>query len=801
MIRLLRLVGFLSFLLVTTAYSQQRRVTIAGRVLDSATQQPLRFVSIRLPNVKPVFTNALGEFSVTTSTSSDSIRLVAALFGYHDISLFLPARDTTLSILKHPQTIRSAELVVSAEDPAVRIMRRVLSRKELQENTLKSYSYMLYTKFVANTDTTTALRSSNRGDTTIVSILESISKGYYKAPSQYFNEIIQRRQTVNVPPQANFVAFGTNLNIYDDVVTILGEEIESPFHTKGLNRYSYKLMSDNDDDIVQIDVAPMNSQRKGFVGSVFVDQRSNIPVEVRLQPTESVNLPFDADLSYWQTLALQDSIVLPLALSIESSLEASLLWVYSPRLDVRIETRCYDYRTNVELEDGLFEQKRVELSPTAEKFDSAYWASNVSIPLKPEEQRAYRDIDNFFNNPDSLQNSLLDRYFAPIRSALAKLRRRPFTGFDDIVRYNSIHGLYLGIGLRDQLTKGLSAQTNIGYGLSDRVFYGSAYATLALDELDKWNITAGYFDELLRRDDPNIVRPSIITFLTALTGRDYGDYYYSKGYSSTISYAWGQQRFLGGELFVRPNAVALRYTSALQSSATTADVWHLLPMRDSVRSNPTIAPGLLNTLSADVYLNYAPIRRIANTGLALGFETAQAALFGGDHTFSRLTWNGLLRTRTLPLWSLDISCSGQWSWGAVPPQRFISTESGFNGLAVGNSFRGMKVKEFYGDRAVILTMSHNFGEVIPGVFRIPNIASFGLEFILFGGAAWTSFSDATKAMYAPSLPSTNTTADRLYYDVGFSINRLLIFLRLDINARLSQRTTPEFRFTISNALF
>jgi hypothetical protein len=71
------------------------------------------------------------------------------------------------------KAIRGAEVLVSAEDPARSIMRRVIERKRQQEDSLKSYTYMLYTKFIAATDTITAMRSTGMGDSTIVSILES----------------------------------------------------------------------------------------------------------------------------------------------------------------------------------------------------------------------------------------------------------------------------------------------------------------------------------------------------------------------------------------------------------------------------------------------------------------------------------------------------------------------------------------------------------------------------------------------------------------------------------------------------
>lgn len=143
--------------------------------------------------------------------------------------------------------------------------------------------------------------------------------------------------------------------------------------------------------------------------------------------------------------------------------------------------------------------------------------------------------------------------------------------------------------------------------------------------------------------------------------------------------------------------------------------------------------------------------------------------------------------------------TGAWSWGDVPPQRFYSLESSIASTAGDGVFRGMNVKEFYGDRFAALSLEHSFGEVIPGVLRIPSIASFGIEFILTGSMGWTDFSRG--ALLLQQLPSTAKTNDMYYYETGIALNRILLFFRLDFSARLSQRLQPEYRFTISSATF
>jgi hypothetical protein len=154
---------------------------------------------------------------------------------------------------------------------------------------------------------------------------------------------------------------------------------------------------------------------------------------------------------------------------------------------------------------------------------------------------------------------------------------------------------------------------------------------------------------------------------------------------------------------------------------------------------------------------------------------------------------------TLPLWRLDMRFSGGWSWGDIPPQRFFSLESSIASTAGDGVLRGMNVKEFYGDRFAALSLEHSFGEVIPGVLRIPSIASFGIEFILTGSLGWTDFSQGARLLQP--LPSTTQTQDKYYYEAGIALNRILLFFRVDFSARMSQRITPEYRFTISSASF
>ncbi|MFN9902762.1 MAG: hypothetical protein ACK55Z_29070, partial [bacterium] len=89
----------------------------------------------------------------------------------------------------------------------------------------------------------------------------------------------------------------------------------------------------------------------------------------------------------------------------------------------------------------------------------------------------------------------------------------------------------------------------------------------------------------------------------------------------------------------------------------------------------------MNSITGELLLDYSPLRRISRRGLQLVYEIADSDVLGGDFSFGLLSWQGFVRMPTLPLWTLDLSVSGTWSWGAVPPQRFMSTETSLNGIA------------------------------------------------------------------------------------------------------------------------
>lgn len=781
---------------------------MTGTVVDSLTRAPLPLATVRLDGTdRGTIAGKDGRFNIRLQPGDH--RLVVSYVGYQrrGVDLTVSVRRIDLAIALAPSIAQTGPIVVTPEDPARRLLRFAIARKQLQRDSLESYSHTLYTRFVAAADTSTAGRATGRGDTTIVTIFESYSRGYFRKPDEYFNEIFQRRQTANVPPQGNFVVFGTNLSAYDDFVRILGEDIYTPFHPDALDFYNveiaYVTRDADSTPIAHLLVTPTSGDRRAFSGSIDLNARTFAPLKVDLEPNRAVQLPFDASLHYKQTFdVVDDRFVVPTGMHIAASVSAEILWLFSPRLDINIETVAYDYRTNVPLDDDLFAQRRVEASETAESIDSTFWESSEVLPLSTAERDAYEEIRVHLEAPDSLSSDgggLFGRVLGEIPRVVGRLNRRPFTGVEDVFRYNRIHGAYTGIGLCDEVIDGVLATVKGGYGFADERWYGEIAGKVWLDRTEHFAIDASAYRRLARRDNPWIVTAQGITPLALVFGSDYGDYYYSNGFEGGIEASSGQLRFLRRDQYIRPNRFRVFFRAEDHESARNRTEFSLLGRDDTFRPNPPAMDGTMRSIGGEINLAFAPGRRFGRIGLQLTAEVSDPDLLPTAFTFEQYTGTFFLTTRTLPLWQLDVRFSGGYSRGQVPPQRFFSLESAVSSIAGEAAFRGMSVKEFYGDRFASVSLEHNFGEIIPGILRIPNIASFGIEFLLLGRAGWTSFSPETRMFTNTTLPSTDATSDRYYYEAGIGINRLLFFFRVDLSARFSQVESPTLRFTFTGA--
>lgn len=797
-------------LFILSGYSvsfAQKTVILNGFVRDADSNTSLKFTTIRVVGTKKgTLSDRTGRYQLKLPRGEYDISFSMVGYTPQQTHLTLNKDTVTFDVSLKPSELRTGEVLVTADDPARALMKAVLATKERQRDSIKNYTYSLYSKFVATTDTVTAKRTDSEADSTIFAILETYSQGYYQTPDRFFNKIIRRRQTANLTPQTNILVAGTNISAYEDKVTIFGDEIITPFHPDALDLYTFtieKTFRENRRLLVRVRAKANSAVRKMLEGTLFIEPDSAIPVSVRLTPTKAVQLPLDASLRFEQTFTKVQGYIMPEALALEGSFKIELLWLIKPRLDFSLENIASDYIVNTTMDDEIFEQRRVEVSPMADIPDSTFWVSSSVLPLKIEEQKAYTAIQTAQEVQDSVAaEGIINQIFAPVVRVMNTLSRRPFSGFEDVFRFNRVHGAYFGIGLRDTIASSWEGTGKFGYGLSDSRLYGEAGMRYFLDNVGKFSVGVSGWRRLNRRDSPYIIQAGGITFFSLLTKNDYGDYYYGDGGELFFEAGWGQLRFVRQNFFVRPTTFRFSILSEYQASANVNTDFSIFARNRAYRNNPAIINGTMRSLITEFNWNHSPYRRLSNFGFRITGEYSDKKLLVSDYNFSQVTSEIWMRTPTLPAWRLDLRLMGGYSAGDVPPQRFFSFESALSSTAAQGVFRGMNVKEFYGDRMIAIRADHSFGEVIPGLLRIPNLASFGVEMIVSGAMGWSGFSPRTYKYTSTPLTSTESSSRQRYYtEAGIGFNRVLLLFRFDLSVRLTQRQHPQFAFTLSAATF
>ncbi len=265
----------------------QAQVAIHGLILDADSGESLPAANIQIEGAfQGTISNKDGAFSLVSETFP--VVLIVRYIGYGsrrvDVTEAAAVRSATepIPIGLEPTVYLLEELVITDQDPAISIMRKVIERKQAWREKLDGFQAEAYNRFTL------------KNDTGIVSIMESFTDTYWSKAEGMREVVKARRQTSNVTideylPAAQFVA-----NLYDDNLDIAGYNFMGVTHPDALDHYRFELMDyrQMDDRLVyDIRVTPRNKLKTAFVGRVAVLDEEYALLEVSLKPGNAFLFP------------------------------------------------------------------------------------------------------------------------------------------------------------------------------------------------------------------------------------------------------------------------------------------------------------------------------------------------------------------------------------------------------------------------------------------------------------------------------------------------------------------------------
>jgi hypothetical protein len=577
--------------LVTSATAQ---ITIEGEVVDAASGEVLPGASIQLEDTySGTITNASGRFSLVLQELPSF--LIVRFIGYQSTRIEVHAGHVgPLHITLAASTIRLPEITISGQDPAIRIMRRVIEEKQVWRKTLSTYAVTAYNRF----------RMENESG--IVSIWESGTQAYWDTNRGVREVSLWQNQTQNMNmsdllPAAMFV-----MNLYDDDIEVAGHNLMGVTHPKALSFYDFKLdkiTARDEAEVYVISVAPKQKTSAGFVGTIAVLDGAFALLSAELRPgsaflfpppVQYVNVEYTQQFSNFGT-----DVWLPVDFKADMDVKIGINGVLVfPEFKIRQLSSLTDFKINVPVPDSLYEQKNSVVKDTTVGKVEVLPAERISIPLTDEELKAYSTIDSTMTLEKAYKpKGILARYV--ISNSNSSGTSVTVTGgvsstggnLPFSIRpgawVNRVEGFHGHVRTTVEPVKKVVLLGLIGYSTAQKfTSYG-----FGLESKTKVSLRLWYSDEIVTQFKSDVRNPLFNT-LNVLAGEaDYFEYYSAKGWTMSARAKWPRNRRITG---------TLTYGAETHAPLSQKSFNSFLGQKLDVRANSPISAGQLQYAKFEV---------------------------------------------------------------------------------------------------------------------------------------------------------------------------------------------------------
>jgi len=421
--------------------------------------------------------------------------------------------------------------------------------------------------------------------------------------------------------------------------------------------------------------------------------------------------------------------------------------------------------------------------------DSLFAERAGAVPLTGEEQAAYDSIDStmtidkafkpkgvlarLIKTDDKKKNGKENGESSNLKKAFSKV----FSGFTPHLRHNRVEGFHMGGEFRKKIDRPTTVWFRGGYNDGPGDWSYGAKVNRVWGKNNRGFVSLEGGDEILPRFESDTYAPWMTSTMTLAGRPDYFDFYRSEHIGVSAGYRIRRIRTL----------VSTRFGLERHASLEKTTDFSLFGDPARQRENPAVDAGRLVSAGASLSWGdtYVPFGITGVKHADLSVEYSDPGLFGSDFSFTAvegtLNWkiDTFLKRRLLPM-SLDLRLVGGASFGDPPPQRFGSLDGSLMAFTPFGTFRTLRNGHLEGEHHCALFLEHNFRTVPFELVGLRLLAERGIGIILHGaaGRTWISGERLDGMDYRPPY------RDGMTSEIGFSINGLFGFWRLDMTKRL-----------------
>lgn len=756
---------------ITAIYPQT--YTLSGVLTDLNTGEKLSFATVKLTDSSYGTTTDKNGFYIL-HLKNGGYRITFSHIGYltAEADINIENSDAEKNIVLKPSGIYTEEIEVYGEDPAYEIIRKAIKYKKEFRKYLKEYNYDAYSKFVIRSNISAKDSLTEKGKLGILGLLESETKGYFRAPDEEKQIVKAKRESENI---VRGFALPLIVNFYDEEIEIGDLKIPGPVSDNAFDNYEFKLRGTTSIDSITIfkieviNISEMFPQFKGFIyilDSLWALKKTDLKTNEAAMTGGFEKLNFIQKFYSFKDKAGKE-FFMPTDVQIYA--EGSALGL----IEIQGEafTIVSNYNLNEKAPPGTFDEIIVKVLPDNKK-DSLYWSKNGLIKNSEEELNSYRKIEEEFRK----KNRGISFGVGTINYG-----KNFRTDIMDLYKFNKAEGSNLGINLiYGNSFERIYAYGKYNYGFSDKKLKYELAGRIRLLNDNSLTIKADIFRKLktlfFTQTDLNL----FVNTLTALLYKDdVYNYFYSNGFGISVSKDIIPQLTLG-----------VGYSQEKNGSADVSTGFSFFDRDKPFDENPPVNDCFLSVLRANLTVDPNSFRaidwgdgdisrfKITNFPvLNFGFNYSGKDLNSG-YEFRTFTADLTGRNKVSIFANLSYKAGVIMKTGDVPFQNLAYFNvSGFSNIQFLN-FYGMNYGEFLGDKLYYINTENNFGRWLWK--DIPFMKN--LELIGFFNAGKSEISDKN---YNLSSYKNFKETDKWYFETGFGIGNILNVFRLNFAWRLN----------------
>lgn len=821
----MRIIGLIcfSFFIFVAGNIQAQETIVQGKVTDANSGDPIPFVNVVFKGTtNGTTTDFDGNFTIKTLAVVDSV--TASFIGYKPKSKVIKMGfKQTVNFQLQEDMVNLQEVVVNAgENPAWEILRRVVdNKKKNDKRNLTAYEYDTYTKIEIDVDKISdefrerklmkkvaqVLDSIDRiagedGKPILpIFITESVSKLYFRDKPELKKELIEKSKITGLGVEdgtSTIQLIGSSFqeyNFYQNWLTILTKDFVSPIADGWRIYYEYDLTDSayvGNDYCYRLDFFPKSPQALAFAGTMWIakDQYALRQIDATVQGT--ANLNFVEKIRIQQEL--QPTELGPwLPIKNRVLIDVTELTPKSAGMLAKFYTSNKNFVINKPYAPSFYERSiQVAEDALIEKDENA-WDSIRHEPLSETEKNVYRMIDTLKNIPiiktyTDIVKFVLDGYIKIGK----KVELGPYPSF---VLWNNIEGIRLQAGFRTnyQFSKKYVLGGQFGYGFNDHEIKYSAYAQKIISK-DKWTTLTFRVRKDLSRlgvDDENLIDNPL--FLTATRWGFFRRGYYLneskvifqrelfKGFQQKISaqYWTFEPTYNFGYLENPddPNATILNKFQTAEVSIESRYAKDEVFIQDD---NDRISLGTLKS----------PV-------ITLRYTHGVKGIWGSDFNYDKMRFSLTKRVKTGPLGVGYATLTGEYIFNTLPYPLLSLHLGNQSWLYSSVTYNLMNYGEFVSDHYASL----QYRQYFEGLFlnRIPLIQKLKWRLLATGNVIMGGMRESNRNLISLQTPTGEETllagyfTNKPYVEVGYGVENIFKFLRIDFVHRLTYLDNPNAR--------